>query len=99
MLPYPEKTTRINRQLRDDAEAWIFSRGERLGPFSFDSVCETLGLNPENYRVGVIEWRKTHIADSRGGRRPGIVRSYADLSGAKRERVDPEADVHPRPSW
>jgi hypothetical protein len=44
-----------------EAEEWVEeSNGE--GVFAFESVCETLGLNPDYLRRGVTEWKKTALA-------------------------------------
>ena len=39
------------RQLFVDAEVWITDVDDE-GPFSFNNVCELLGMNPEYLRVG-----------------------------------------------
>jgi hypothetical protein len=40
-----------------DTEDWIF-QGADLGIFSFDIVCETLGLEPNYVRRGLALWKK-----------------------------------------
>jgi hypothetical protein len=40
-----------------DASQWIES-GERDWPFSYENVCEVLGLNPEYIRKGLSKWRQ-----------------------------------------
>ena len=45
------------RQLFEEAETWIFT--EDMGWFfSFDSICEILGLDPTYLRRGIVEWSK-----------------------------------------
>jgi len=44
------------RQLFVDAEVWITDVDDE-GPFSFNNVCELLGMNPEYLRVGLLDWR------------------------------------------
>jgi hypothetical protein len=31
------------------------------GLFSFDTVCETLGINPEYVRQGLLRWKKKRL--------------------------------------
>ena len=45
------------RLLFDDACVWIES-GEREWPFSYENICEVLGLNPEYIRRGLSKWRQ-----------------------------------------
>ena len=45
------------RLLFDDACDWIES-GERDWPFSYENICEVLGLNPEYIRRGLSKWRQ-----------------------------------------
>jgi hypothetical protein len=44
------------RQLFDEALEWINS-GNRAWFFSFENICETLGINPEYLRRGLESWR------------------------------------------
>ena len=44
-----------------DAEEWI-EDVTGAGIFAFDSVCETLGLNPDYLRRGLTEWKKAALA-------------------------------------
>jgi len=44
------------RQLYLDAEAWI-STDEDVGPFSFNNVCDLLGVNSDYLREGLLAWR------------------------------------------
>ncbi len=45
------------RTLFEGAEEWIES-GERDWPFSYENICEILGLNPEYIRRGLSKWRQ-----------------------------------------
>jgi len=40
-----------------EAEDWILQQEKSDWLFSFDNVCETLGLNPGNIREGLLRWR------------------------------------------
>jgi hypothetical protein len=44
------------RQLFLDAEEWITAE-DRTWFFSFENVCDTLELNPEYLREGLLKWR------------------------------------------
>jgi hypothetical protein len=57
------------KQLFQEAEEWFLDKdGEAL--FSFESICETLGLNPEHIRKGLMIWKeatlKLHSVDVAG---------------------------------
>ncbi len=45
------------RLLFADAEDWI-SSGEREWPFSYENICDVLGLNPQYLRRGLSKWRQ-----------------------------------------
>ncbi len=45
------------RQLFDDATEWIDST-ERDWPFSYENICDVLGLNSEYIRRGLSRWRQ-----------------------------------------
>jgi hypothetical protein len=47
-----------DRRLFDEAEEWILTRGGDRA-FSFDNVCESLGLNPEYLRRGLQRLKET----------------------------------------
>ena len=49
--------TVIKKRLFDEAEEWIFKRGEDW-IFSFDHVCEALGFTPEYVRQGLVRWKE-----------------------------------------
>jgi len=40
-----------------EAEEWVQEKGAE-GIFSFDSVCESLGFNPDYLRRGLSEWKR-----------------------------------------
>jgi hypothetical protein len=64
------------RRLFVEAEQWLLCRGGQ-GPFSFDTVCETLGIEPDFLRNGLTDWRKQQlagIAQKRLARRSPVVR-------------------------
>jgi hypothetical protein len=53
------------RQLYLDAESWIASE-DYSGTFSFNNVCDLLGMSPEYLRQGLIDWRDRERSRRRG---------------------------------
>ncbi|HWP57853.1 MAG TPA: hypothetical protein VNL14_08200 [Candidatus Acidoferrales bacterium] len=47
-----------------DAEAWIMEQS-RDWIFSFESVCESLGLDPGYLRAGLLRWKEKKMALAR----------------------------------
>jgi hypothetical protein len=47
------------RRLFREAEEWIMD-GDRCWPFSFESICDTLGLDAGCLRKGLREWHARH---------------------------------------
>ncbi len=43
--------------LFQEAEAWILDEGSDW-LFSFENVCESLGLNPKYLRRGLLQWKE-----------------------------------------
>ncbi|RMD84456.1 MAG: hypothetical protein D6815_04130 [Candidatus Dadabacteria bacterium] len=52
------------RQLYLEAEQWIMNE-EDTGVFSFNNVCELLGVNPDYLREGLLAWRDRERARRR----------------------------------
>jgi hypothetical protein len=48
--------SRAQRRLFVEAEGWLMDR-RADGPFAFDTVCETLGINASCLREGLRKWR------------------------------------------
>jgi len=48
-----------NAKLFQEAEEWIHSNDE--GVFSFNNVCETLGLHPGQLRKGLERWKAKQV--------------------------------------
>jgi hypothetical protein len=53
---YANATDQKRRQLYLDAESWI-DAAEDQGQFSFNNVCDLLGMNPDYVREGLLAWR------------------------------------------
>ena len=58
MMPNPLSAVSFSD---NEAEEWI-QQGAAGGIFSFDSVCEVLGLNPSYLRQGLAAWKKNALA-------------------------------------
>jgi len=48
---------KIGMRLFGEAEEWILLQGKSNWFFSFDYICETLDLNPDYIRNGLLHWR------------------------------------------
>jgi hypothetical protein len=53
------------RRLYVDAERWIMFDRVDANAFSFTTVCEALGINPDLMRRRVIDWKHTVCAQQR----------------------------------
>lgn len=65
------------KRLFVEAEQWLCGSGGD-GPFSFDTICETLGIEPQFLRAGLRQWRNQQLAGvgtRRLARRSPVVRS------------------------
>ena len=56
---YFSKPSRTNERLFLEAEEWINSNDD--GVFTFNNVCETLGLDPDALRMGLRRWQGQRI--------------------------------------
>jgi len=57
------KPSRTNQKLFLEAEEWISSNDDDV--FSFNNVCETLGLDPDALRTGLRRWQVEKIHNVR----------------------------------
>lgn len=53
-------TSRAGEKLFREAEEWISNKG-REGMFSFESVCEALGLNSNYVRGLLLKWKENYF--------------------------------------
>jgi hypothetical protein len=80
------------KRLFAEAEQWLCDNSED-GPFSFETVCETLGIEPQFLRAGLKEWRNQQlagVATHRLARRSPVVRSgkiSAPVRRSSRQRI------------
>jgi len=76
------------KRLFAEAEQWLCGDGGD-GPFSFGTVCETLGIEPAFLRSGLREWRSQQLAGistRRLARRSPVVRSGKISAPTRRSR-------------
>lgn len=76
------------KRLFAEAEQWLCGDGGD-GPFSFGTVCETLGIEPSFLRSGLREWRSQQLAGistRRLARRSPVVRSGKISAPTRRSR-------------
>ncbi len=52
-----------NVRLFREAEEWILLQGKGDWFFSFDYICETLDLNPDSIRKGLLHWRSRRLGE------------------------------------
>jgi len=66
------------KQLFREAEEWFLDK-DNEALFSFESICETLALNPDQIRKGLMGWKETRVKMSsiqaRPASRPKLARS------------------------
>ena len=64
------------KRLFEDTEQWVL-RTDGDWIFSFDNVCDALGLNPEYVRRGLLRWKER----SQKARRYGEITEQSKLAG------------------
>lgn len=57
-----------NQKLSQEAEEWIASEDDEV--FSFNNVCETLGMDPKKIRKGLRQWKVKQMRLPLPERRP-----------------------------
>jgi hypothetical protein len=53
---YARATHGVRRQIFVETEAWLSDR-KADGPFAFETICYTLGIDPNFLRSGLRQWR------------------------------------------
>jgi hypothetical protein len=61
---YSKGKSRRSQKLFCNAEAWIRCR-DSSWPFSFENICEALDINPNYLRLGLMQWRIDHEAQTK----------------------------------
>jgi len=59
-MKYVSSSAKRGQQRFREAEDWINAH-DKLGLFSFDSVCEALDIDPEYMRRGLHQWKKARL--------------------------------------
>jgi hypothetical protein len=54
---FSSATSRRGKKLFREAESWLMSENND-GLYTFDNICEVLGLNPNYIRGGLSRWRR-----------------------------------------
>ena len=73
-----------------EAEEWIMEEGSDW-LFSFENICEALGLNPPYVREGLVRWKKKKVIERRKAKiyrltpRPGGNEAGLELSRSAEE--------------
>jgi hypothetical protein len=75
------------KSLFQEAEEWIFEKDADWF-FSFENVCEMLGLHPEFLRRGLEGWKKAQLNGGRNGSTGG---SFRKRRGHRRQTRLPSA--------
>ena len=78
------------KRLFTEAEQWLCADSGD-GPCSFETVCETLGIEPQYLRSGLREWRDQQLAGNstrRLARRSPVVRSGKISAHTRRSRCE-----------
>lgn len=55
---YCDARSRKEQRLFSDSEAWIVECGDGW-IFSFENICETIGLDPNYMRRGLMQWKQS----------------------------------------
>jgi hypothetical protein len=82
---YADAQSRAGRRIFGETEWWIFDRNSD-GPFTFEAICEALGIEPDCLRNGLHQWRIQQFGGMnprRLGRRANV-RSDGQISSPQR---------------
>jgi hypothetical protein len=74
-------------ELFREAEEWVLQQDSEW-LFSFDNTCESLGINPEYLRAGLVRWKRDLLQKQPKAKVYDLARRQAD----KDERTPDEAD-------
>ena len=82
---YADAQSRAERLIFGETEWWILDRNSD-GPFTFEAICEALGIEPDCLRNGLHQWRVQQFGGMnprRLGRRANV-RSEGQISSPQR---------------
>ena len=71
------------QRLYREADNWIFEDDED-SIFSFNNICEIVGINPSYLRKGIVEWKRNNL---NGVAKDAFARRYATHRIRARPRV------------
>lgn len=86
---YANASNREGRRIFAEVDAWISARNAE-GPCAFETICETLGIEPGRLRDSLDEWRgqKTGRMNLRYlGKLNATARSVGPIASPKRRRL------------
>jgi hypothetical protein len=84
-LTYANSRSHAQRRLFVEAEAWLADR-KADGAFAFETVCETLGIDPNCLREGLRRWRLKEL----NGMNPRRLTRRAPVTGVGRIGAPPK---------
>ena len=84
-LTYANSRSGPQRRLFVEAEAWLADR-KADGAFAFETVCETLGIDPNCLREGLRRWRQKEL----NGMNPRQLTRRAPVTGVGRIGAPPK---------
>lgn len=74
-------------QLFQEAEAWIFEEDDDW-PFSFGTICEILGFDPDYFRDGLLRWKEAALRKrSKGKFCPGKPMRVQNRTQQQRDQI------------
>ncbi len=76
-----DASTSKSQRLFREAEEW-FMQPDTGAAFTFEYICETRGLDPESFRLGLRRWCERRIPGTRPERSGVIVSASGDADGA-----------------
>ncbi|HZO83513.1 MAG TPA: hypothetical protein VFB33_17610 [Candidatus Binataceae bacterium] len=80
--------SRARQRMFAEAEAWLLD-GSADGPFAFETICQTLGIEPGCLRKGLREWRALQMSGANPrplARRSPVTREGRISSPLRRRR-------------
>ena len=81
-----EARNRERRREFLEAQWWLF-KSNGVGPFSFENVCEVLGVHPDHVRRSLLAWRARTLAALDAAAREGGPQAPAPEIRRRRQRL------------
>lgn len=92
---YADAQSRAGRLIFGETEWWILDRNSD-GPFTFEAICEALGIEPDCLRNGLQQWRLRQFGGMnprRLGRRANVRREGQISSPQRRQPRRRKGDI------